>query len=319
EQAYDLRCRQAKFQKDLPLPSHHTNGDEDRFANKIASYSKGLPHNALGEVDISAYDKMVQALQSGRSADFEIIPMGEANPAKRRKLVNPQSGLAFDYAGADSHHLSQLPAPLFSSAEQAGEMVENYWMALTRDISFTEYDSHPLTTAAVNDLTTLTDFRGPKIGGTVTTKTLFRGLTPGDLMGPYLSQFLLKAAKFGAEIIDQRIQTTEAGKDFMTQYADWLQVQRGTKQPDNIFDPILRYIRNGRDAGQYVHIDVLFQGYFDACLILAAPVTSDPATSGYGVPCNPGNPYVNSLTQEGFGTFGPPHIKGCSAKWPFRH
>ncbi|MBA2251814.1 MAG: vanadium-dependent haloperoxidase [Nitrospirales bacterium] len=276
----------------------------------MASYSKGLPHNALGEVDISAYDKMVQALQSGRSADFEIIPMGEANPAKRRKLVNPQSGLAFDYAGADSHHLSQPPAPLFSSAEQAGEMVENYWMALTRDISFTEYDSHPLTTAAVNDLTTLTDFRGPKIGGTVTTKTLFRGLTPGDLMGPYLSQFLLKAAKFGAEIIDQRIQTTEAGKDFMTQYADWLQVQRGTKQPDNIFDPILRYIRNGRDAGQYVHIDVLFQGYFDACLILAAPVTSDPATSGYGVPCNPGNPYVNSLTQEGFGTFGPPHIKG---------
>ncbi|MBA2251813.1 MAG: hypothetical protein H0W13_03765 [Nitrospirales bacterium] len=32
EQAYDLRCRQAKFQKDLPLPSHHTNGDEDRYA-----------------------------------------------------------------------------------------------------------------------------------------------------------------------------------------------------------------------------------------------------------------------------------------------
>ncbi len=132
EEAYELRCRQAKFQKNLPLPSHPANGDEDRYATKAASFSKGLPHNELGEVDISAYDKMLYALQSGHSVDFENIPMGEPNLAKRRKLVNPQSGLALDYAGADSHHLSQPPAPLFSSPEQAGEMVENYWMALTR-------------------------------------------------------------------------------------------------------------------------------------------------------------------------------------------
>lgn len=287
----------------IALPGHPNNGDEERYAKKIANYSKGLPHNNLGEVDLMAYQKLVDALTTGKPEDFEDIPMGTPDP---RKLVDPQSGLCFDLAGADSHHLAMPKPPEFSSAEQAGEMVENYWMALCRDVSFTEYSTNALTIAAAKDLSKLSDFHGPKIAGKVTTGTLFRGFTPGDLAGPYLSQFMLKSAQFGAEVIDQRITTTTPNMDFMTTYNTWLDVQKGVKQPDNTYDPITRFIRNGRDISQFVHIDVLFQGYFDACLILGEPVSK----GGVGAPLNAGNPYRDSKNQEGFGTFGPPHIKG---------
>jgi hypothetical protein len=43
---------------------------------RIANFSKGLPHNELGEVDPAAYDALLVALASGDPADFEAIPRG---------------------------------------------------------------------------------------------------------------------------------------------------------------------------------------------------------------------------------------------------
>src|SRR5947199_3608440 len=63
------------------------------------------------------------------------------------------------------------------------------------------------------------------------------------------------------------------------------------------FERVRHFIQTGRDLAAYVHIDVLFQAYFNACLIMF----------GLGVPFNPGNPYNRSATQDGFGTFGAPH------------
>ena len=53
QQAYHLRKEAAQFQRDLPLPDHPDNGDEARYPNKIGSYSKALPHNSLGEVNLN--------------------------------------------------------------------------------------------------------------------------------------------------------------------------------------------------------------------------------------------------------------------------
>ena len=94
-----------------------------------------------------------------------------------------------------------------SSAEQAAEAVELYWKALARDVPFTQYDSDPITQAAAADMSKLSDFRGQKSGGKVTTATLFRGVTPGDVAGPYVSQFLLKPVAYGPQLIDQRVRT----------------------------------------------------------------------------------------------------------------
>jgi hypothetical protein len=301
-----VRVEAARNERQLPLPDHPSNGDEARFANRIASYSKGLPHNALGEVDLSAYGALTAALSSGANADFEQIPMGCLDPARQRRLVNPQAGLAFDLEGADCHHLGIHAAPTFSSAQQAGELVELYWMALLRDVPFVQYPAHPLADAAAADLSTLSDFRGPKIGGSVTRDTLFRGFTPGDLSGPYISQFLLKPIPFGAQLIEQSMRTVVAGVDYVTNYNDWLDIENGCAPlvTDHFDGQRPPYIRNGRDLGQWVHVDVVFQGYFDALLILLTP----PDGGGIGAPLNPGNPYNDSRTQVGFGTFGGPAI-----------
>jgi hypothetical protein len=273
---------------------HPNNQDENIYPNKIGNYSKGLPHNNDGTVVLSAYNALVNAINSGRAADFDAIPLGGTV-----KLTNPQSGLAFDMQGPDSHALVQPPAPAFASREQAAEISENYWMALLRDVPYSQYSGNPIANAAAADLTLYgSDFKGPKSGGAVTTTTLFRGLTTGDLVGPQLSQFFYQDCNFGANKIEQKITTTVAGVNYITDFDTWLAVQRGIAQGPDAFDPVPRYLRNGRDIGQWVHIDVLFQAYFQAFLILA----------GAGAPFDDGNPYNDNPSQMGFGTFGGPHI-----------
>jgi hypothetical protein len=157
----------------------------------------------------------------------------------------------------------------------------------------------PIANAAATDLTLYgNDFKGPKSGGAVTTQTLFRGLTPGDKAGPFLSQFFYQDCNFGANKLEQRIHTTLPNINYMTDFTTWLEVQRGVSQGPDAFDPTPRYMRNGRDLGQWVHVDVLFQAYFHAFLVLA----------GAGAPFDDGNPYTNNPTQMGFATFGGPHI-----------
>lgn len=291
--ARQIRMDMAQLQYERPVPDHVCNGDEERYPNRIGNYSKALPHNALGEVDPAAYNVFIAALTSGNPADFEAIPMGGP-----RKMTNPQAGLGFDLEGPDGHCMAQPPAPRLDSAEAAGEMVELYWMALLRDLPFTQYETSPLTLPAAEELSDLSDFRGPKQNGQVTPKTLFRGFTPGDLIGPYISQFLWKPIPYGALTIDQRMQTLLPKTDYMTDFASWLFVQNGGNPGTDRFDRLPRYIRTLRDLAQWVHVDALYEAYLNACLILL----------GMNAPLNPGNPYNQSGNQIGFGTFGGPHI-----------
>src|SRR5215212_2431237 len=152
---------------------HPNNQDENLYPNKLGSYSKGLPHNDDGTVVLSAYEALVNAINSGVPADFDAIPLGG-----NRLLTNPQSGLAFDMEGPDAHALVQPPAPAFASRAQAAEISENYWMALLRDVPFSQYATNPVANAAAADLTLYgNDLNAPRIGGAVTTATLFRGRT----------------------------------------------------------------------------------------------------------------------------------------------
>jgi hypothetical protein len=308
----------ARLQRDAIQPDHSDNGDEDRLASKIGSYSKGLPHNEFGEVASSAYTIFRDALVRGADqGELERVPMGATSASAQRKLVDPCAGICFDLQGADSHHLAMPVAPGVLSAETAGEMVELYWQALLRDVPFVQYDSHPLAQAAALDLSKLSDFRGPKVRGVVTTGTLFRGFTRGDQVGPYLSQFLVRPVPFGAQAFEQRLRTPLPGIDFGTDYTEWLNLQNGNVASRNLtYDSIRPLIRNGRDIGQWVHVDVLYQAYFNAMLILLAePDASDTVTGGgMGIRLNPGNPYLRSTNQEGFATFGAPAVATAVAE-----
>ena len=310
ELSFNIRLNAASNERNLPIPLHPTNGDEVLYPNRIGNFCKGLPHNSIGQVDQGAYQSLLNALASGQPEDFEKIAMG-GNVG----LVNPQAGLAFDLEGTDSHQLAMGPPPAVASAERAGEAVEDYWMALLRDVNFTRYNEDPLALQACDELSRLSDFRGPKVGGRVVPQTLFRGIYPGDVIGPYVSQFLLKTVDYGAITVVQKFNTylplNAGGTDYMTHLAPWLAVQNGIGPFEkNRIDPVPRYVRNGRDLSAYVHIDVLFEAYFNACLWLI----------DNGAPLNPGNPYGStfltskSRTQVGFGTFGNPHVKALLAE-----
>jgi hypothetical protein len=104
---------------------------------------------------------------------------------------------------------------------------------------------------------------------------------------------------FGSQAINQQQASYQAGIDYMTDLGTWFQVQNGIdtglrNQPDS--QP--RYGYDGRVLAAYTHVDVLYQAYFTAFLVL----------NTLGVPLNPGNPYVTSKTQNGFDTFGGPAI-----------
>lgn len=305
-----VRNEAANVAHDRGSQSQLSNGDESSYRNAagdlsyIGSFHKGLQHNAIGELDQPGhYRAMVRALNSSESADFEAIPLSVIpTPPGRRRLVNPQAGLAFDLQGPDSHSITIPPAPRIDSAEAAAEMAELYWMALLRDVPFSDFAADADVASAAASLTAdFSDFRGPKIGGAVTPDSLFRGLTPGDLNGPFVSQFLLRRINYGTMRITQRQRTALPNQDYMIAIDEWLRIQNGEDvdptAPDT-FDPVRRYIRNMRDLATYVHFDALYEAYLNACLILL----------DLEVPFDPGNPYVDSVTQEGFGTFGGPHI-----------
>jgi hypothetical protein len=304
DEAFELRMKAASKEKSVPIPAHPTNGDETLYPNRIGNFSKGLPHDSLGEVDATAYGKFLKAVTTGEPADFEAIPIGG-----NVRLIDPQAGLAFDMEGTDSHQMAIPAAPALASAQRAGEAVENYWLALLRDVPFSQYETSPIAASAIADLNALTDFRGPKVSGAVTAGTLFRGFCAGDLIGPYVSQFFFPTLQYGAAEVVQKYQTYlpvgGGGTDYLIDMPHWLKAQNGQGPfGGNIIDSQRRYLRNGRDLSAYVHIDVLFEAYFNACIYLI----------DVGAPLNPGNPYLASTNQTGFGTFGAPHLKTIVAE-----
>ncbi|MDR4512954.1 MAG: vanadium-dependent haloperoxidase [Nitrososphaeraceae archaeon] len=327
KQAFYIRHNAAKFERDISSIPNYNNGDEYLYKNKIASFSKTLPHNNLGEVDLKAYSKFIHALETKDFYSFEKIPIGglaqsfdlrtfgaksnhsnnissfeykSSNPSGSNnylKLINPMAAFSFELIGPDSHNLFLKPPPKFDDPETAGEIGEIYWQALLREIPFTHYHNNNLVKQASQDLSSFTRFYGPKDNGIVTPETIFRGNTIGDIRGPYLSQFLLKPISYGATKIEQKYAVSLPERDYMASYQAWLAVQNGIVTETENLDPVPRYIRNGRDLAEYVHKDFPFQAYLNACLILLDSKS----------PFDLGNVYSHSKTQIGFSTFGAPH------------
>ena len=294
-----IRAAREQYESTLLLPPQGRNGDERRYKNQnfYASFTKSMPCDQFGEVTPSAFRQLRRAMRTQEQADFNRI---ELDAQAQRKLVNPQGGLAFQAAGLDGHATRMAPAPRFRSAFIAAEMGEVYWQAITRDVPYVDYDIDHSIAAAVDDLNkNFSVTIGPTQNGAVTPQTLFRGETPGDLNGPYISQFLLKDVPFGPSIIEQRYEVPTALQDYMQTTDEWLAVQRGVNPGPLTFQQDRRYIFNNRALGEYVHKDVLFQAYFNAALILLA--------EGPGA-LDPRHPYVDIANQSAFSSFGGPWL-----------
>lgn len=163
-------------------------------------------------------------------------------------------------------------------------------------------------------------------------RTAFRGVTRGDDVGPYISQFLLMGTagvnsdtplstgyvQYGALRIDQRVRVATPRVDYMTAWDDFIDVQNGVNTTGNQrfeSSPLppsscsgrshrkdkveFRFISTPRDLCTYVHYDVSYQPYYIATLILLS----------LKAPFDKGLPFQKKGgRQAGFVTFGAPHI-----------
>jgi membrane-associated phospholipid phosphatase len=343
ENSRDIRISAATLEYDQSQGiMHPTNGDEQDYNNTfIGNYSKGLHHNSTtGEVIPQDYIILKKAADNEDPVGFGAIPQGFTPPPgsnkKYFKLTNPISGLSFDLEGPDSHALSMRAPPKLRSDDAASEMAELYWMALCRDIDFTDFDNNNIIRQVVDSLNqnffTYSDWpSNPIIPATV-----FRGNFKGDNIGPFVSQFLLKGnhdevlgrdetngfVKYGTASYDQRIVVGLKDKDYMSHYDSWLAVQNGEDrnvsllendplhQVKDYYDSKPRFIRNMRDLASYVHFDKLYQAYLTALVYLTRLPSTAQAINNHSL-LDPGNPYLTNVdysNQQGFGTFGSPHI-----------
>src|SRR5215471_11463600 len=329
--ALEVRDTCARKADAIPIAPHPTNGDEARYPNKIGSDTRGLPHDKRGEVDQAAWQALFTPCQSGDAADFEKIPLGGS-----RKLVNPIGPQAVSLSGINATQIGIPPAPTLASAERAGEAVEVYWQALLRDVPLTELrdDTEDLgVLAACEELSKLSDFRGPKAGGRVTPGTLFRASAlyfdatdsrgrsvtpPGVLDGPLISQFLLRDVPYSAQFIGARIRTATPASEFLTDYEEWLATQNGEAPRRQMqYDPTPRYIATGRDLAEYVHVIPAF-AWAASLLLGTAAGGPDPRYAGLYPLAQPAlyptNPYRVSRTQVPAGaSFGLPYVQALLA------
>ncbi len=304
--AFALRLGAATSDALIPVPPHTTNGDEFRYSDKSASYSKGLLQDDIGVVNHAAWESFKKAINNPTMANWEAIIIGGT-----RTQNGPQGSYCFDLECMDAVQFGNAPSPgdptglpvvppfdQITSAAYGTQLIEQYWGSMLRDVAFTDYATNATAAAAAAELTTLADYRGPRDGtGTVTPDLLFRGTFPGETVGPYMSQLMITPTTFGQQPIDQLMTTFLPGIDYMTDTTTFLQVQNGISTGlSNQVDPVRRYLHDGRGLAAWTHSDVLYQGYLVALLVLGT----------LKAPVNPGSPYVGSKTQNGFCTFGGP-------------
>ncbi|MFK7770388.1 MAG: vanadium-dependent haloperoxidase [Mariniblastus sp.] len=309
---------------DCQLRSHRRLTDSLTDSN--AQFHKGLDHNVDGEVDGAQFSKMVASLKALNADPRNHAKSGftlrdaKPGPGEYRNFVNPQSGWALDSELSDPCCFEIPPAPALHSAEAASEAIEDYWMALLRDVPFIQWDTNNDVSAAASELSEYplfvnaqnpngnpneSDAAFQSIG--LNHKSVFRG---GELarysnssagisedVGPFISQFLFHEIPYGTLTIPQRFIHASPGVDYLTDWSDWLGVQNGenrdarqnligTQQLDQ-----RRYMTTMRDLATYVHFDQLYEAYLNAALIL---LNND-------YPTNPGNPYGPGCSAIGIG------------------
>jgi hypothetical protein len=300
DESQEIRINAAHHERAVHIPNHATNGDQNRYADLANTYTKGLPHDSFGRVDLNAFATLVNALNTGEPEDFEKIIVGGT-----RTLNGPQGGYAFDLEGTDAYQFGLPlvpPAPALASDLNAAELLEHYWASLLRDVPFTQYASNPIVIVAAAETSGISVYQGPRNNkGQVTPDLLFRGTFPGETLGPHISQFFVTPTSLGQQPISQQQVTYRPNIDYMTDFTSWLLVQNGVDTGlRNQSDTQLLFEHDGRGLSAWTHTDVLYQAYFVAFLVL----------NTIRAPLNPGNPYIGSKTENGFGTFGGPDFAG---------
>ena len=227
-------------------------------------YSKGVAHDGTTLVgDKFEIQKIQLAVESGSQADFDAISL-----AGTRKQASPQGSLSSELSGGDPEGITMDPPPALNSRMAAAEMAEVYLKNIMRDKPFSQYEdgSQEITDALAILNAFGNDFKGPKDTGNVTAKTLFRGNSARCLIGAYVSQLYLNTIGVG-NFSYEPVGTRDDGVYGNTE-ANYLSIQSGNVPVPQSKDNTLRYMYNGRQLGSTVHIDLVFQHFYEAAAVL---------------------------------------------------
>lgn len=338
-----LRRVGAACLRDLEAEKHNItkegNGDETEVCDFAAQFTKGLEHSfhdgLLTEEGKANYKKLLKALKTENQNDFNAIVRAAG---AIRKFTNPQGAFTFSLEGKDSSLFSIENFPKLSTPEGAAQIIEVYLMDLCRDVPFSDYGSTITEDAAkiLNDLGRA--YPGPRNAqGGIDETVLFRGTSYGNLIGPYLSQFLLQPLGFipktifppalGIDNLPQEVLVMmeqrypiASTQDFGIEYSDFIALQNGKiPQPYQYsdYDPIeKRYIITGRDLANYVHCDGPYQAYYNALTILFNAGFSFSKASPYsnGTIVNE-DPFVSFGFFDVFGLVGTATTEAGKAAW----
>ena len=202
-------------------------------------------------------------IKNGEYGDFKI---------KARAWESQSAGLSCDMEGPDAQAVTMPPAPSLGSDELTAEMAEVYTQALLRDVPFHAMSAGSTKKNLVQICTTTEDVKkvksctdqlnklnwfDPQVNISLneaekvrrrayaqTSASAYRGITRGDDIGPYLSQFLLVGNKgvtsrdeerspadglisYGSISVDQKVRVATPGTDYMTKWNEWFDVQNG--------------------------------------------------------------------------------------------
>ena len=316
----------------------------------IGNFHKSLPHNEYGEVidaDFAAFENIATT-----GGNFENVPSGQVTndhhapfdpkavcPTKPDKLVSPQAGRSTDRLGPNPADMEMPPPPGILSGSTAAEMVELFWMALLRDVSFDLLQDPRNVSGPINDLT---DWFGRAIADTqdpgqlkliqdlpvrdgkldLTEKTLFRSGLKDEELGPLVSQFFLHDAAYGTQVILQKQFPYRSGLNFLTDHGSWLLAQNAGY--DKFADPY-PFANDPSDRPEYLerinNNDPRSKPVFRRIATmrdLARFVHKDALHQayfnaallllGWGAEVDDGNPTKDYGRQRGFATMGPPHL-----------
>ena len=218
------------------------------------------------------------AFQAGSSSSIKNISRktltGSINPTASTSVTGVGTAFTTEVAIGDRIVVSGETKTVVSIASDT---------SLTVDTAFTDNadDTSPKVLPLIGNLVTdLNKYNtasanpyisAPLYKGSITPKTLFRGIAVDEEYGPYISQFLLKPFVYSNMSITQKyIPDNDPANVNKANKADvWLDVQRGIKVfNSSLTSGTARYASDGRILGSIVHNDPLFSAFYNAAQIM---------------------------------------------------
>jgi membrane-associated phospholipid phosphatase len=187
------------------------------------------------------------------------------------------------------------PAPSIRSLTAAAELLEVYVMSLLRNFNFhildtdcifyknipTEAKSYVNTLIGHLNVPSIRDhLNHPSLfeNGDITPDTLFRGISRGDLIGPYVSQFFYYETAVGNLKLEQKYQCLDLSENivpdisnskysFLKTEQDFVSVWNGASRTSSLSTKT-KYMTNLMDLVMYINRDQIWESIFVTASLL---------------------------------------------------